>query len=328
MRELIEKFPKHIAESAEAASENPKLHLAHELHEIVVTGLGGSGIGGKVVSQWVAGICPAPVLVNNDYDMPSFVDANTLVIVCSYSGNTEETLSALKAASEQGAMLAAISSGGELTEFCANHDVPCISIPPGNPPRSMFAYSSIQIISLLSCYGLIDLNYVQDLKNIAASLTRKQSVIEAESKVLAEKLIGTTPVLYTNSNLEGVAVRWRQQINENGKMLCWHHVFPEMNHNELVGWENGSEDLAVVMLRSSHEHPRTSIRMEISKGIFARKTSRIFEVQGQGESALEEIYYFIHFGDWLSLHLAELTDTDPMDIRNIDFLKNELSAIP
>jgi glucose/mannose-6-phosphate isomerase len=110
-------------------------------------------------------------------------------------------------------------------------------------------------------------------------------------------------------------------------MLCWHHVFPEMNHNELVGWETGTNDLTVVMLQSSADHERSRIRMNICKGIFEAKTSRVVELKAQGANLLEEIFYLIHFGDWVSLHLAELNGTDPIDIRNIDFLKNELAAI-
>lgn len=327
MRKLIEQFPLHIEEAlkGEALGVRP---LADSVHEVVVTGLGGSGIGGKVVAQWVGEFCSAPVIVVNDYKVPGFVDNDTLVIVCSYSGNTEETLSAFDDASSRGAKLAAITSGGELQGRCDSRGIPYLTLPPGNPPRSMFAYSSVKLIAMLNAFGLIDQPYEELLTGIAAKLQEKQAVIEQNAKELAAVLIGKTPVLYSNSNLEGVAVRWRQQINENGKMLCWHHVFPEMNHNELVGWENGNETHCVVMLRSSFEHPRTSIRMEISRGIFASKTPHIHEVKAEGSSELEQIYYLIHFGDWLSLHLAELTDTDPMDIRNIDFLKNELAAIP
>jgi glucose/mannose-6-phosphate isomerase len=327
MRNLIASFPTHIQEAIAIGSAFEAPALPRQIRNVVVTGLGGSGIGGKVISQYVSDACPVPILVNNDYALPAFVDADTLVIISSYSGNTEETVSAMREAIGRGAMLAAVTSGGEVKSLCDTHNLPHILIPGGNPPRSMFAYSACQLLYLLRGFGLIGGKVSELLEGAFHLLSTQQTTIEAEALEMARTLNGTTPVLYSEQRLEGVAVRWRQQINENSKMLCWHHVFPEMNHNELVGWETGTNDLTVVMLQSSADHERSRIRMNICKGIFEAKTSRVVELKAQGANLLEEIFYLIHFGDWVSLHLAELNGTDPIDIRNIDFLKNELAAI-
>ncbi|MGB0137357.1 MAG: bifunctional phosphoglucose/phosphomannose isomerase [Flavobacteriales bacterium] len=327
MRNLIASFPSHIQEAITIGSAFTAPALAREVRNIVISGLGGSGIGGKVISQYVSDQCAVPILVNNDYALPAYVDQHTLVIISSYSGNTEETVAAMQVAMGRGAMMAAVTSGGEVKATCEAHNLPHIVIPGGNPPRSMFAYSACQLLYLLRGFGLIGGDISAALEGAFNLLSSNQETIEADALEMAKTVNGTTPVIYSEQRLEGVAIRWRQQINENSKMLCWHHVFPEMNHNELVGWETGSDKLTVVVLQSSADHPRSRIRMEICKGIFASKTSRVLELPANGQNLLEEFFYLIHFGDWVSLHLAELNGTDPIDIRNIDFLKNELAAI-
>ena len=144
---------------------------------------------------------------------------------------------------------------------------------------------------------------------------------------LAVRTIDRLPIIYTERRLEGVAIRWRQQINENGKKLAWHNVIPEMNHNELVGWETGDEALAVIILQDGMEIERNRVRTEICRGIFNAKTHVVETINAIGSSDLERVFHLIYFGDWYSLHLAELGNQDPIQIRNIDLLKNELSKI-
>lgn len=327
MRNLIHNFPTHILDAVRIGSSFPQTTPVREIRNVLITGLGGSGIGGRVIGQWAAPACQVPITVNNDYTLPGFVGPHTLVIVSSYSGNTEETVAAMKEALKRGAQLASVTSGGHVKATCDAEGIPHIVIPGGNPPRSMFAYSAVQLLFLLKGFGLIS-DEVQDLmQGVGERLKANSASIESDALAIASGLQNSTPVLYAEQNLEGVVVRWRQQINENSKMLCWHHVFPEMNHNELVGWETATEDLAVVVLKSSADHPRSRMRMDICEGIFKSKTSRLLEVEAKGEHLLEEVFYLIHFGDWVSLHLAELTGADPIDIRNIDFLKNELAKV-
>lgn len=326
MRALIQDFPQHLSEAQSIGSSLGSVIPKTAIQSVVITGLGGSGIGGKVISQWVAARLKVPVLVNNDYSLPAFVGSGTLVIVSSYSGNTEETLSAMDAAMERNAQVAAVTSGGKVLDRCVAEGLTHIVIPGGNPPRSMFGYSSVQLIFMLKAFGLLEGDWAAAVEGIAHALKAKQDQIESDALALARGIRSTTPIIYSEQQLEGVAIRWRQQINENSKLLCWHHVFPEMNHNELVGWETGDERFSVVVLKTSADHPRSRMRMEICEGIFRSKTPHYHELIAQGETLLEQIYYLVHFGDWLSLHLAELSNTDPVDIRNIDFLKSELAA--
>lgn len=323
MKQLIESFPAQLKEALDIAS-NANLHSAkNTINNVLITGLGGSGIGGTIVSELIAQDCSVPVFVNKDYIIPGFVGEDTLVIVSSYSGNTEETLMAFEQAQQKGAEIAVITSGGKALEWAETNRLNHIVVPGGNPPRSMLAYSFTQLLSLLNQYGLIGSGFRSEINAFIDGLNQ-QEVID-ESLTLANHLKGTIPVIYSIDGYEGIAVRFRQQLNENSKMLCWHAVIPEMNHNELVGWTNGTQQMAVVVFRNEDDFDRNQKRVEINKSIIEQYTPNIYEVWSKGASKLERILYHIHFGDWVSMHLSELNNVDVMAIDAIDRLKSELA---
>lgn len=327
MRNLIETFPEQLHKAVEIG-QNSSLPKSHsQISNVVIAGLGGSGIGGKIVAQLIQDQCNVPILTNNDYDLPAFVHSNTLVLISSYSGNTEETVSAMEQAIEKRAQIACVSSGGKVLELAQKHSFPCIVIPGGNPPRSQFGYSVIEQLYLLNHFGLVKDSLIQELADIPDFLTAHQPGIIQLAGELCDTLKGKTPVIYAESRMEGLAIRWRQQINENAKRLCWHHVFPELNHNELVGWEGADDSIAVIILQTPDDNPRTLKRMEITSGLFAKKTRTIEEVMALGETRLQHLFYLVHLGDWLSLLMAESAHVNPVSIDSIDFLKNELSKI-
>src|SRR5690606_24788271 len=196
-------------------------------------GLGGSGIGGTVASQIVANDANIPIIVNKDYKIPAFVNENTLVICSSYSGNTEETLEMLALAEAKGAEIACVTSGGKLEEIAKGKGYNLITIPSGHPPRAAFGFSLPPLFKLLHHYHVINNSFAEDFSKSIVNIDNNETFIKDEAKVLTEKLFGKIPVIYSDASFEGVSVRFRQQINENSKMLCWHHVIPEMNHNEL-----------------------------------------------------------------------------------------------
>jgi glucose/mannose-6-phosphate isomerase len=158
-------------------------------------------------------------------------------------------------------------------------------------------------------------------------LNKDQDAIQIEAKLIAAKLIDKIPVIYSLGNNEGVAVRFRQQINENSKMLAWHHVIPEMNHNELVGWTSKNENIAVVVLRSAYDFARNVKRLQVCKEVFQKYTSTIIEINGKGKSKLEQAIYLIHLTDWVSCFIADLRQVDPVEVKVIDHLKNELARV-
>jgi glucose/mannose-6-phosphate isomerase len=212
-------------------------------------------------------------------------------------------------------------------ELAKKHGFACIEIAGGNPPRSQFGYSVVEQLFLLNHFGLVKDSLIHELATIPAFLRQLQDSIVAKAEELAVPLLSKIPVIYAEARMEGLAVRWRQQINENAKRLCWHHVFPEMNHNELVGWEGADDSIAVLMLQTPADNPRTLKRMEITRGLFERKTSAIAEVMAQGTTRAEHLFYLVHLGDWLSLLVAEKANVNPVSIDSINFLKNELSKI-
>lgn len=324
MKKLIENFPNQLREALEIANA-AKLSPKQNIQNIVITGLGGSGIGGTIMSELVSDSCPLPVLSNNDYFLPEFVNQNTLVIISSYSGNTEETLEAMQQALTKKAQIICVTSGGKVEELAKQNNLDVIKIPGGNPPRSCIGYSLIQLIKIFTHYNFAPATLLNDIKNSIALLEKENSNITTQAKHIAQILINKITVIYSLGSCEGVSVRFRQQINENSKMLCWHHVFPEMNHNELVGWTTKNEDLAVITFRTSYDYKRTEKRYQVCKPVFEKYSSGVTDITAKGNSKAEQFIYLINIGDWISVYIAELRGIDPVEVNIIDHLKKELS---
>ena len=327
MKELIADFTRHLRQAIEIGEAASIRNNAANVKNVLVTGLGGSGIGGTIIGSLIEKELSVPLLVNKDYFVPNWVNSGTLLIVCSYSGNTEETLNALKIAEEKGAHIIAITSGGKLLERAKEKGYDHIQIPGGYPPRAAFGLSFPQLFYVLNGIGIISDSFKSQLKSSIELLDADELNIQQASRELAEKLHNKIPVIYSSPTYEGTAVRFRQQINENSKMLCWHHVIPEMNHNELVGWTSKNDDLAVVVFRAEDDYFRTEKRIDITKEVAAKYTHNVFEVHAKGSNTVERTLYFIHFGDWVSWYLSEIKAIDATEVNVIDYLKGELSKI-
>jgi len=327
MKELIASFTAQLRQAIDIGEKATFTKPANEIKNVLITGLGGSGIGGSIISQIVDQEIKVPLVVNKDYFLPSFVNANTLVIVSSYSGNTEETLAAMEIAMERGAKIVCVTSGGKVKELAKANGYDMIVIPGGMPPRACLAYSFTQLFYVLNGFGLIGDWYKTDLEACIHLLDHEEEHVCAEAYYLAEKLHKHLPVIYSQANYEAVCTRFRQQINENSKMLCWHHALPEMNHNELVGWTQPNDKIAVVFFRNENDYERTKARMELTKSIVLKYTPYIFEVYSKGQTQLQKSLYLIHFGDWVSWYLSEIRNIDATEVKVIDFLKGELSKI-
>lgn len=324
MKELVAEFPAQLREAMEIA-EGFTIDSIPEFDNVLICGLGGSGIGGTILSQLIAEDCPVPITASKDYTIPGFVSDRTLLIACSYSGNTEETLEALQAAIDAGTQFVCVSSGGQLSEWAATHQWPIIHIPSGYPPRAAFGFSLIQLFRLASAYGLSKVDWKRSVVRAMEHMEANQEKISHEAHQLAESVQHHIPIVYSSGWLEGVATRWRQQINENAKMLCWHHYYPEMNHNELVGWRNENHDLAVIFLTSGFDHNRVVRRMELTESVYRKYTPHIHHCAALGETRIEQALHLIHLGDWMSVHLADFKGADAVEVKVIDWLKGELS---
>jgi glucose/mannose-6-phosphate isomerase len=328
MDQLIAGFIPQLEEAlaiGRVATLRPAGHPEH----ILVAGLGGSGIGADFVATFIRDECPLPFLVRKGYHVPAFVGPQTLAIASSYSGNTEETLLAYDQLKARGAHIICVASGGQLIDRATADGYDYVKVPAGSPsPRACLGYSLTVQLFILHKLGLIGDRTIHDLEASVALLRREAGQIREDAAALAARLHGKTAVIYCEDRLEPVAVRFRQQINENSKALCWHHVLPEMNHNELVGWTEKRDDLAVVFLRSGMEYGRNALRLDITRDIVGRYAGEIIQVDARGDSAIEQAMYLVHLADWTSWHLANLRGADALEVRVIDHLKAELGKVP
>lgn len=325
MKELIESFTDQLKEAFQIADHQSLKALPGPIENIVICGLGGSGIGAKIIQDWVRQEIKVPITLVNGYSLPGFVSSKTLVIGSSYSGNTEETVMALQEAKEKNAHIYCVSSGGQLHAFCLEHSLEITLIPPGLPPRGALGYSMVQLLHYLTQQGFISAQRMLELKATTSFLSSQKEEIKEKAKALAAFLFSKVGVLYSEDAFEGVVIRARQQLNENSKYLALHHVLPEMNHNELVGWAGGDHRFAPVFFLSEDLHPRNKKRFEITKETVEARTGRVFTINALGSSFTQRYMYFIHLVDWASFYLSELNNVDIMDIKVINYLKKELS---
>jgi glucose/mannose-6-phosphate isomerase len=325
MDQYIEKFAEQLKRGLEIGESAKLTHTGFPIDNVLISGLGGSGIGGSIAAQILEQESSVPVYVNNKYFLPAYVGKNTLVIISSYSGNTEETLSCLHEAIKREAKIVCVTSGGLIGQIAKENKIDHIIIPGGMPPRTCLGYSMIQLFYILSFFKIIKDGFKDAFIASINLITDEKSHILLEAKAIAAKLLNKLPIIYSTSSNEAVCVRFRQQLNENSKVLAWHHVFPEMNHNELVGWTQKNEDLAVIILRSENDFERNNFRIEFSKKIFSQHTSTLIEIFSKGKSKIENAIYLIHICDWISYFLAELRGVDAIEVNVISRLKNALA---
>lgn len=328
MDKMIARFPAQLEEVLLLAKAITLKKPENPIRSIFISGLGGSGIGGNFVQEFTRNTCKVPITVSKGYAIPEWVNKNTLAICSSYSGNTEETLSAFELLLKTGAKIVCIASGGKIIELAKKNGCDFVQVPGGwSSPRACLGYSIGAQLGVLQNLKLISKDPLKHLAGAAKLLQKSQKDIQKRARQIAEFLTGKMPIVYSPDSMEAVAVRWRQQINENAKMLCWHHVLPEMNHNELVGWTTKNPALAVVWLRNHDDHPRTAIRTDITKEVVEHFTKASIAIFSNGKNHIEKALYFVHLGDWMSVYLAEMQGVDPVEIKVIDFLKTELGKV-
>lgn len=333
---LVEKLPEQCKEAERIARSLPLPKLS-QLRQVVILGMGGSAIGGDLVRALAESESQLPIIVNRDYNIPYYVGADSLVIASSYSGNTEETLAAYAAARERKAHIIAIATGGELAQRAIADGYTLVRIPGGISPRAAIGYSFVPLLVLMERLGI--------LPSQAASLAEMVAVLENQrqrygmhselannpAKQLAVKLVNKAPLILGTYGWPGMAAyRWKCQINENSKAPAFWNVFPELNHNETVGWEHPAEvtsRLHVVLLRDKYNNTRLARRIDVTKDIMSSYAGGISEFMSEGESAVARLFSLIYPGDFTSVYLAYLHGADPTPVKAIDRLKGELAKI-
>lgn len=328
MYELIKTFPEQLIKALEIGERASfKTQFSTPIKNVVVAGLGASGFGGNILAELFREELKVPVLVNKSYFLPAFVDSSTLLILSSYSGNTEETISCAQQALQKGLRPICVTSGGKLADFAKQNNLDLITIPSGFPPRTCLGYSTIQLFFIANHFGLINNSFKASVHKVSELLKAEQQKILEDTEFLSAKLARKVIVLYSEDKYESTLLRLKQQINENSKLHCWYNVIPEMNHNELVGWREENDALAILILRADDEYERNTHRILFKKDVIEGISKNVFEIHAKGANSFEKHFYFIHFGDWLSYHLAVLQGYDPTEIDVLNKLKGHMGAI-
>ncbi len=307
-----------------------------QANKIVILGMGGSAIGGDLLRALAEPECALPITVNRDYIVPAFVNAETLVIACSYSGNTEETLAAFEDARERGAALLAITTGGKLAQRARELGVPLLTFSYKSQPRAALGYSLVSLVAIMQKLGFIDDKF-PDLEEAIAVMEVLQGeigktvpVAENPAKQLAKRLYGNLPVIYGTGYLAEVAHRWKTQLNENSKAWSFFEQLPELNHNAVLGYQfprDLADKVVVIMLTSSLGHPRNKVRSQVTQEILAKQGVACEVVSARGQSLPAQMLSAIHFGDYVSYYLALLYEADPTPVTVITYLKERLAQL-
>lgn len=331
--EIITRFPDQCREAASLV-ESISL-VAGPVRQVLTIGMGGSAVGGDLLAGILYGRLGVPLHVCRSYRVPAWAGEETLAFVSSYSGNTEETLSAFAEAKGRGARIVVLTTGGKLGALAEAERLPWVKIPCGLPPRSALGYLLFPTLLLLERSGLVVISTEEIeealgwLRTMAQELGPSVEEARNQAKEVAGALVGKLPVIYGAQDLTAAAAyRWKTQLQENSKVFAVAGALPEMNHNEIVGWGDPAvREFQVVVIRDRGEHPQVVKRFAITKEIIRRRAAGLTEVWARGEGPLSRGLTAVYFGDWVSYYLAVLRGVDPWPVEIIEELKGKLQNL-
>ena len=322
---------KHYREAMELAQKIKAKYPKPD--NIIVVGMGGSGIGGDLLKDWAKNKIDVPIEVNRDYSLPEYAGKKTLVIIMSYSGDTEESLSAFLDALERDCMIYCVSSGGALLKYAQKLRLPYLQVPGGMPPRAALPYLLVPLLVYMEKTGLAlgvteELNEtVKLLEKISRENQPDYPTADNFAKTLAQQINETILTVYGFGVYRSVAQRFKQQINENSKFPAKWEYFSELNHNEIVGWENRGKLIkyfSIIFIRDIDEPKEMKSRIETTKQIMEKAGLIMYDLQVQGKSTLAKMLSTVLVGDFVSVYLAVLNGIDPTPVKNISYLKDKL----
>jgi glucose/mannose-6-phosphate isomerase len=333
MRDRLAEIPDQCSSAWQKVSKFDIPSSYGQVKRVVVLGVGGSAIGGDLLRSLAALECKLPVFVNRDYDLPPFIDEHSLIIASSYSGNTEEVLSATMQALDRGCKVIAMTTGGELGKLARDNSLPTFTIDYSAPPRASLTYSTIALLGMMQRLDLIsdktsDVAEAADLLNILhGELGLSCPAADNPAKQLAKRLTGRLTIVYGGGHLAQVARRWKTQLNENAKSWAFFEVLPELNHNAVEGYglpEELAQHVFVVLLDSPSLHPRYRPRLQVTTQVLNEHGIDHQTIGSRGESPLAQMLTTILFGDYVSYYLAILNQRDPSPVHTISHLKDQL----
>ena len=326
----LARFPEDCSLAIEKARGVPLGDLdGREFRAVVFAGVGGSAIGGRLIIDWLREGSRIPMVVSAGYNLPGFVDSETLVLAVSYSGNTEETLSMFREASESGAHIVSFTSGGELERLSRERGLPLLSMPGGLKPRAALPYQFFMLATIMERLGLIPPSGEADeaievLGGVRDELAPEVPSASNRGKRLALELHNTVPFVYGSELLSGVAYRFGTQLNENSKAPAGSGAFPELFHNVALASEAPREVLeriCLLFLRDPSESDRMARKIDRFKALFEPRVGKVLEVTGRGQGRLARMFSILLLGDYVSTYLALLYGHDPSSMDAIEELK-------
>lgn len=308
-------------------------HDGRQITKLVVAGMGGSALAAILAKSWLKRELEIPFEVVRTYDLPEYVDDTTLVIASSYSGNTEETLSALTQAIERGAQVAIVAAGGALIERAQSQSIAHVQLPAHLQPRMAVIYNLRALIAILAHFGIVNYDRFSEIGATADWLQQETSQWRGDvstdknyAKQLALLAVGKTPVFYAGSLFAPIAYKWKISWNENAKNVAFWNEYPEFNHNEFIGWASHPIEKPFVIfdLVSDHEHPRILKRFEVSDRLLSGKRPKANTVNMAGDSTIAQLLWGSILADFVSIYVAILNNVDPTPVDLVEKLKHEL----
>lgn len=324
-----------IAQQPEQLRHN--FGIAHKfsfgpIDNVVFAGMGGSSLVAELAHTWPS--LKVPFVVSKTYNLPSFVNERTLVITASYSGNTEETLEALEEARKKGAQIATIAHGGKLVQLAREHGDILAEVPECTQPRTAVFYMYRALVEILDAAKLVTDAAIADLEALVEPLEQAANAWKADmpeahnqAKQLAQKMAGKTPIIYGGPLTAPAAYKWKIDVNENAKNTAWNNFFPELNHNEFIGWSSHpvEKPFAVIDLVSSYEHERVLKRFDVTDRLLSGLKPAAIKVEAKGSSLLEHLLYLVLLGDFATTYLALLNGVNPTPVDLVEKFKKELN---
>ncbi len=333
---VLKAFPQQIKQSIQIGLRSPK--FKNDFDKLIILGMGGSAIGGDLINTYytLSSINKKiKIIINRDYSLPFEIDDKTAIIASSYSGNTEETISAFEQALKYTRNIITISSGGDLTKISQDHDIPVIIMPSGYQPRCAIAYSFYPMLYLLINSKVFQkeenkiYDEIHETSDAFDQLAKSYSKLSNENPAynLAHKLQNKIPLIYTSNNFYSINLRWRCQIQENAKNCAFGNMLPEMNHNEINSYSYPAlfkNSIFPIFIRDKSDHPRIKARFKAMETIFKDMNVEVQNISSGEYNLLMRIFDLIYLGDWTSFYLAILNNIDPTPIPIISKLKNNL----
>lgn len=323
MRDVILKQGDQIRHSLDV---NKDVLVKGDFDSIILAGMGGSGHPGDLLNA--LHLTTVPLIVHRSYSVPRSFGKRPLTIISSYSGNTEEALSAYEDTKKAGTSMLANTSGGKLLEWAMRDNIPVCRIDyPGMQPRHTL-FASFTGLAIALAHSNLAEDIAQHLKSTADMIDREVVAIEAPAQILANILKGKTPVFYASDVLAFAAKNMKIQTNENAKTAAFWNEVPEMNHNEMVGMTNPQAAFHAVFLRTATDHPQVMTRFDVTKHMYENWGVGVTEIDVQGTTLLDQISYAVVFGLWLTYHLALNYNTDPIPVKGVEDFKAKLKEKP